>query len=128
MTQRTCHPGPKTGEVVPGPTSWLIPRVGWGHLCPTSFLCWSISSWLSDKGLALLECSSLPAWSWQVSTSPMSWRASELVSQTMSSPGSRGRGELSLTCAGSGRLIPTVPRIQTTPKLRLPLPGQDPDL
>lgn len=83
---------------------------------------------LVPSSLPLLECSLFPAWSWQVSTSPMSWRASELVSQTMSSPGSRGREELSLTCTGSGQLIPTVPCIQTTPKLRLTLQGQDPDL
>ena len=82
---------------------------------------------LDPRSLALLECSSLPAWSWQVSISPMSWRASELVSQTMSCPGSRGR-ELSLTCTGSGWLILAVPRVRTTPKLRLTLPGQDPDL
>lgn len=83
---------------------------------------------LIPSSLPLLECSSFPAWSWQVSTSPMSWRTSELVSQTMSSPGSRGREELSLTGTGSGQLIPTVSCIQTTPKLRLTLQGQDPDL
>ena len=64
VTQGTCHPGAKTGEVVPGPTSWLIPKVigatfvqhrffaGASHLgwVTRGLLSWSVHHYLLGLG------------------------------------------------------------------------------